>query len=79
METKLFTTTPQFGGAFARLLYRLTGQSSTLLRVRLPQSVAKQLDYFVADGMPAVAVYPELLPTFNEAASVEVMPFIPIE
>jgi RHS repeat-associated protein len=79
METKLFTTTPQFGGAFARLLYQLTGQPSTLLRVRIPQSIAKQLDYFTADGMPAVAVYPELLPAFNEAAAVEIMSFIPIQ
>lgn len=78
MEAKLFTTTPQYAGTFARLLHCLSGQSSTIVRVRIPQSVAAQLEYFTADGMPTVAVQPEAMPAFNGAAHVEVMPFIPI-
>ena len=77
METKLFAKTPQHGGGFARLLHRLSGQSSTLLRVRIPTSVARQLEYFPVDGVTAVGVPPDVLPLFNEAAMIEEMTYIP--
>jgi RHS repeat-associated protein len=79
MEVKLFATSEEDAGFFARdVMYPLAKQQSWVVRVDIPDSLARQLYRFIADGKPTVAVEPELLEQFNAVAKISTLPYVPV-
>jgi hypothetical protein len=79
METKLFATSAEDAGFFARdVLFPLDRKPLTVLETRIPNGLASRLTRITADGRPTVAVDPSLLEEFNAAAQTRALDFIPI-
>jgi hypothetical protein len=72
METKLFVTSVGDAARFGQLLYTRHGEEFAIVEAVLVESLAGQLDRFVADSIICVAVYPEQLVWFNSVAEIRV-------
>jgi hypothetical protein len=78
LETKLFATSAEDAARFGRANFRFDRKPFTIVEARVPHAMANRLYAGVADEMAIRAVYPSLLPEFNQAARVRELNSIPL-